>query len=158
VVSEASDDGRRNLAVLLAAAQRRYGYSIRVALAAIGAHDLPRSGAWVLAALERSPASVNEVAAMISSSKQAVSRLVDRMVQLGYVERSTDPSDRRQVTLTITDRGAKAAAAVRLARRDVDRQLAAAVGTQELDTTIEVLATLAHGLADPDQGVSAPVE
>jgi DNA-binding MarR family transcriptional regulator len=65
-------------------------------------------------------------------SKQAASQLVDTLVVRGYLTREVDPSDRRRMTLELTERGRAAALAVRDGVETVDAALAARLSPVEL--------------------------
>jgi DNA-binding MarR family transcriptional regulator len=56
-------------------------------------------------------------------TKQAASQLIDTLVLRGYLSRSTDPVDRRRMNISLTERGRKAADAVRAGVTSVDGQL-----------------------------------
>ena len=47
---------------------------------------------------------LSEIGALTDSSKPAASQLVERLVQQGLVERSEDPSDRRNKKLRLTEK------------------------------------------------------
>ncbi len=59
----------------------------------------------VLRMLRRAPLSVADVAMSISITQSAASRVVDRLVRDGYMERQENPADRRQKQLTLTPVG-----------------------------------------------------
>ncbi len=59
----------------------------------------------VLRMLQRASLSVADVASCISITQSAASRVVDRLVHGGYVEREENPADRRQKVLTLTPAG-----------------------------------------------------
>jgi len=59
----------------------------------------------VLRMLQRAPLSVADVAECISITQSAASRVVDRLVRDGFVERQENPSDRRQKLLTLSPAG-----------------------------------------------------
>jgi DNA-binding MarR family transcriptional regulator len=127
------------LPVLLGAARNSYGSAIRTALAEIGCDDVPRSGARVLGALARD-SSVTDIAALVGTSKQAASQLVDTLVTRGYLSREPAPDDRRKVVLRLTGRGEEAAAVVAEAVQDVDAAIAARVGADAVAQARDVLA------------------
>jgi DNA-binding MarR family transcriptional regulator len=56
-------------------------------------------------------------------SKQAVSQLIDTLVNRGYLERGADREDRRRIKLELTERGQQAVAAAYRGVEAVDRQL-----------------------------------
>ena len=52
--------------------------------------------------------SINDVASATMTDRSSVASVVDRLVELGYVEREQSPSDRRRADLSITARGRQA--------------------------------------------------
>ena len=62
----------------------------RKLMAAIAAHE---------------PATLNQVAKQVGRGAPAVSRSVDHLVRLGFVERTQDPGNRRRLALSLTDKG-----------------------------------------------------
>ena len=118
---------------LLRAARGTYARAIRASLAAAGFEDLPRNGAFVIGSIANSPAApLADVTAGLDVSKQAVSQLIDTLVVRGYIERGPDPDDRRRMTVTLTERGAAAAAAVRAGVSHVDTQLAQRLSAHQI--------------------------
>jgi DNA-binding MarR family transcriptional regulator len=77
-------------------------------------------------------------------SKQAASQLVDVLVLRGYLDRAVDEDDRRRLTITLTERGRAAAAAVRAGVEEVDAELAARVSAADLHGLMASLAALAE--------------
>lgn len=73
----------------------------------------------------------------------SVSRLVDRLVRRGWVERSAGP-DRRTVGLGVTDDGRAVADALAVARRDRFAALLAAVPADSRRAVVDAIAVLAR--------------
>jgi DNA-binding MarR family transcriptional regulator len=70
--------------------------------------DLPLPWFFVLLKLRRSPQghlTMSEIADATVHSSGGTTRLVDRIVEAGYVERMSCPSDRRAIHVVITDAG-----------------------------------------------------
>jgi DNA-binding MarR family transcriptional regulator len=134
-------DDQPDLAIptLIRAARGSYARSIRAQLQAIGVEDLPRNGAFILFGVEESDESRENLPAGLGVSKQAVSQVIDILVNRGYVERNPDPSDRRRIALKLTDRGHEVVAAVWRGTEAVDRELAAR-------TSPDVVTALRSGL------------
>ena len=114
-----------------------YRDAVRQALAGAGCDDIPRNGAFVLASLDHhapepafSPQA--DVVASLGLSKQAASQLIDTLVLREYLERRSDPEDRRRMGVRLTDRGRGAAIAVRTATDAVDATLAQLITADEL--------------------------
>jgi DNA-binding MarR family transcriptional regulator len=120
------------LPALLRAARTAYGQSVRASLAAAGFDDLPPNGAFVLGGLANHGATAGDLIKQLGVSKQATSQLVDTLVLRGYLEREPDTDDRRRMTITVTERGRAAAAAVRAGVVAVDEELDKILSPDEL--------------------------
>lgn len=48
---------------------------------------------------------ISQIAELVDLSQNATSRLVDRLVQAGFLLRSEDPNDRRQKRVELTEKG-----------------------------------------------------
>ena len=128
---------------LMRAARGTYARSIRASLQAIGADDLPRNGAFILSRLYRASEPRDDLPAGLGVSKQAVSQAIDVLVNRGYVDRSPDPSDRRRVTLELTERGHLVVAAVWRGTEAIDSQLAARISPERVESMRSGLMALA---------------
>lgn len=127
---------------LLRAAREAYGAAIRAALRSDGFEDVPRNGAFVLGGMDRNGSSLGEVIKALHLSKQAGGQLVDTLVTRGYLDRTVDPTDRRRLSLSLTERGTAAAAVIRGAVEGVDGTLAERRGAAEIAAARKVLAAL----------------
>ena len=83
---------------LMRIARGAYARSIRAQLHAIGVDDLPRNGAFILAGIDTTGGPRGDLPADLGVTKQAVSQLIDTLVNRGYLVRSADPGDRRRIT------------------------------------------------------------
>jgi DNA-binding MarR family transcriptional regulator len=125
---------------LLRMARGSYGDAVRLALASAGFDDLPRNGAFVLVGLLETQVSLTGLVDDLSVTKQAASLLVDTLVLRGYIERGTDPADRRKMVVSLTPRGRATAEVVGDAVGAIDAEL-------ERRVTADELAGLRAGLA-----------
>jgi DNA-binding MarR family transcriptional regulator len=132
------------LPALLRHARTTYGSAMRQALAEAGYDDIPRNGLYVIGGLALGVPDVplGQLTRELGVSKQAAGQLVDTLVLRGYLQRTVDPSDRRKLTVTLTDRGQAAAAVQAEARMRIDAELEAAVGAEDLRRTRRTLAVL----------------
>jgi DNA-binding MarR family transcriptional regulator len=130
------------LPALLYATRGTYTEAVRQAQAKIGYGDVPASGEFIISAMEWSGASLESVVRWMGVTKQAVSQAVEMLVDRGYLERSHDPSDRRRVNLSLTERGHGAGRAARTAIEQVDRELRARVGPESIAHTRATLVAL----------------
>ena len=133
---------------LLRGAWRTYAAAVSVGLAEAGFDDVPRDGSYVISGIARSGAPLSEVIKGLGVSKQSAGQLVDSLVVRGYLERTVDPEDRRRLTVSLTDRGRGAAAAIRAAVERVDRDLVDEVGSEAVAHTRTALAFLIERAVD----------
>ncbi|HEY8473687.1 MAG TPA: MarR family transcriptional regulator [Natronosporangium sp.] len=101
----------------------------------------PRHGA-VLAYLEADGLRATELARLSGRPKQVIGRLVDELEALGYVERRTDPTDRRGKLVALTDRGREEQRLADEIIADIERRHARRVGKADYATFRRVLRTL----------------
>jgi len=132
------------LPALLRHARMTYGKAMRGALEAAGYDDMPKNGMYVIGGLSMGAGGVplGQLVLELGVSKQAAGQLVDMLVLRGYIERSPDATDRRKLTVTLTERGRAAAAIQQEARKKIDDELFARVGEKGILATRRVLAAL----------------
>lgn len=129
---------------LLRHARTTYGGAMRRALDRAGFDDIPANGLYVIGGLALGAEDV-PLSALIQDlriSKQAAGQLVDTLVMRGYLERQTDPDDRRRLVVRLTERGAEAAAIQGRARDAVDAKLVARVSAADIAAARRVLSAL----------------
>jgi DNA-binding MarR family transcriptional regulator len=129
---------------LLRHARNTYGLAMRQALDAAGYDDLPKNGLYVIGGLALGAGEIplGQLIEELRVSKQAAGQLVDTLVLRGYLERTVDATDRRKLTVTLTERGRAAAATQAAAREKVDEALLARVGLDNVQHTRRTLAAL----------------
>jgi DNA-binding MarR family transcriptional regulator len=129
--------------VLLREARDAYTSAIRRGLTDAGYDDMPRAGARVIGRIARAGVTVQDVGNTYGVSRQAASQLVDSLVLSGYVAREADPTDRRRMNVTLTERGAAAAEEIRRAIEEVDAALQDLVQADDMQSARRVLGVLA---------------
>jgi DNA-binding MarR family transcriptional regulator len=129
---------------LMRAARGAYAQSIRARLHAIGVDDLPRNGVFVLAGIDPSGGPRQDLPTGLGVSKQAVSQVIDVLVNRGYLTRNPDPGDRRRISLELTGRGHEVVDAALHGVEDVDQRLLERVSAGQIEAMRVVLATLAE--------------
>jgi len=127
---------------LMRAARSTYGAAIRDALDEVACEDVPRNGIFVIGAIARGGSPLSEIIRTLGVSKQAAGQLVDTLVVRGYLERTSDPEDRRRMTVSLTDHGQLAASAARSAIDEVDARATERIGTRRMADARAVLGTL----------------
>jgi DNA-binding MarR family transcriptional regulator len=151
MVVEPNARGPEPVPSLLRRARRAYARAVTEELAGAGFDDVPRNGAYVLAASARQGAQLGHIIRELAVSKQAAGQLIDTLVSRGYLDRSVDPQDRRRLTIALTERGAAAAAVIAAAAAGVDARLLERVSAGHVEHAREVLRALGD-LADEPAG------
>jgi DNA-binding MarR family transcriptional regulator len=144
-----------SLIALIRTARLTYGRAMRAALVDVGCDDIPSNGMFVIGAIGRDGAPLSEIIRGLGVSKQAAGQLIDTLVLRGYVERDTDPQDRRCLTLKLTERGLDAAAAQGAAIDRLDVDLLTRVGADHIAGTRETLAALIFHNREPQAAAQA---
>lgn len=129
---------------LLRHARTTYGVAMRKALDESGYDDIPGNGLYIIGglAMEQQDIPLGQLIKELRLTKQAAGQLVDTLVNRGYLERKTDPEDRRKLTVTLTERGKAAALTQRAAREKIDAELVRRVGQENVDRTRHTLGVL----------------
>jgi len=130
------------LPALLRAARGVYADEIRRRLAAAGFEDMPRNGSFVLGGLVNHGGSPSDFIHRLGITKQAAGQLIDTLVLRGYLERQTNPDDRRRMVISVTERGTAAAGVVRTGVEAIDAELKRRLSPAELQGLRTGLATL----------------
>ena len=97
-------------------------------------------GYSMLMALDDGPSRASDLVDMFSIDKGAVSRQVQALLELGLIERTPDPEDRRAATLAITPEGTARLEAVAESRRAEISGRLRSWGAEELRDFVDALA------------------
>lgn len=142
-MTELAESQPESQAERIATVLRFYRQTMAEALIDGGFRPVMPAATWLLLAMTRQPGTVGELARRLGTSKQAVSRLAERLVGLGYCDRRRGTANRRQVTLSATPEGAAAAEALRAAIEDADAILLDGLSENDRDTFRRALAHIA---------------
>jgi DNA-binding MarR family transcriptional regulator len=105
-----------------------------------------------------------ELAGLLGVGPSAVTPLVDRLVDHGYVRREEDQHDRRITRLLVTDAGFELLRRMMAGRREIMADLLRQLDAEELATVDKALDLLiaaigrSQAAADPRNAGSAPVQ
>jgi MarR family transcriptional regulator, 2-MHQ and catechol-resistance regulon repressor len=116
---------------------------------------LPLSWYDAMIRLRRSPGgftTMSRLGSEVSLTSGGITRLVDRLVEAGYVERRNCPNDRRVVYVSLTPAGvAKVDEATAAHREGLDRHLLAPLDSAERAALERALRKLRGSLAAPER-------
>ena len=122
-----------SIPALLRHARHTYGKAMRSALEEAGYDDIPANGLYVIGGLALDgDVPLGRLVKQLGISKQGAGQLVDTLVMRGYLSRTVDDNDRRQLVVALTDRGRAAAEIQARARDRVDAELVARVGEEDV--------------------------
>jgi DNA-binding MarR family transcriptional regulator len=107
-----------------------------------GFGDLRPMHLLVIERLSVSETRGTDLAESIGLTKQATGQILDRMTDLGYVERVPDPVDGRAKIVQLTDRGRQAAGTMRSNAEDTDASWAQILGAARYRQLRSALASL----------------
>jgi DNA-binding MarR family transcriptional regulator len=87
---------------------------------------------------------LTDIAARAGMAPQSMGELVDDLVAKGYLERHEDPADRRAKRIYLTGKGRAAAAASKVAMREVEQRISETLGTSQYQQMRRNLAAIAE--------------
>lgn len=130
------------LRYLILAIQREGNRLLAAELREIG---VTPSQAEVLRVLrDHGPLTLNALGGLlVCETGNSPSRLVDRLVTQGLIQRDTDPVDRRYLTLSLTPEGRKVSRRIVSAENVLHEAIDERIAGQPVDQTIETLRALA---------------
>lgn len=124
--------------------------SMRQALRAkANAHEVEASiEFWIVMGLldEQDGISQQDLANRCDMDKSVIAKMVDLLEQQGLVVRQTDPDNRRQKRITLTEQGKARYQQMRRFTACIDRQAVAGISAQELATFLSVAKRMGHNL------------
>lgn len=129
---------------LLRHARNTYGKAMRAALEEAGYEDIPANGLYIIGglALDERDVPLRQLVKELGITKQGAGQLVDALVMRGYLSRAVDENDRRQLIVTLTERGRAAAEVQAKARGRIDAELLESLGEADVNAARRVLGTL----------------
>jgi DNA-binding MarR family transcriptional regulator len=129
---------------LLRQTNQRYRAAIKERLAERGFEELPQPGYWALMILAWDSTDASQLIAEMGVSKQAVSKLVDALVNSGFVDRRPNDADRRRTDLLLTAKGRRAAKVIADAARATEENFVTKLGAERFADLVQMLAELAR--------------
>lgn len=143
-MTEPTDYPQIAIPALLRHARSTYGRAMRSALERAGFDDVPANGMYVIGglALGAEGVPIRQLVRELGVTKQAAGQLVDTLVARGYLVRTPDEVDRRQLIVTLTERGRAAAETQTAARAGIDALLAGRVGDADVAAARRALVAL----------------
>ena len=111
-----------------------------------GHANLKLSFGPVLTAIGPRGGRIQQIANNQDVSKQAISATVSELVELGYIERRTDPDDARQVVVVLTDTGQHLISDSIAAVETLESEFSMLIGTAALEQIKRVMARIYRSL------------
>lgn len=136
------------LARLFAMAFRSLIDALHARLQGTDVADLRPAYGFVLLAARDGVPSVNDVAALMGTTKQAASKLIDGMEADGYVHRVPDADDARARRIRLAPRGHSALATVEAVYAELEAEWARVLGAERLEALRADVATVLRSQND----------
>jgi DNA-binding MarR family transcriptional regulator len=133
------------LPMLLFAGFRSIIDELHAELARRGHSDLRPAHGFALQAIGLGGATAAETGRRLGISKQAAGKTIDRLTELGYVERSGDDADRRRKLARLTPRGVAALAMSAMIFNDIRSRWEDTLGDARLSDLETSLRTIVPG-------------
>jgi DNA-binding MarR family transcriptional regulator len=90
--------------------------------------------------------SSNELSKSMGLSASRVSRVVDKLVVNGYLDRNTDSSDRRAITLCLTSKGREIKSRIDQERLKCEEQLLRVIPSDEAEKLREIIGKIIEAI------------
>ena len=121
----------QDFGVLLNLAFGAFKRDLHAELARLGFDDVGPSFGYVFRLLAQEPANLRDLAEALHMTAPGALKIVNDMVDKGYVERHEHPVDARQKLLTLTARARRAMVAAHKFHVEFERSLAVRVGARQ---------------------------
>lgn len=108
---------------------------LHVRLKSRGWPDIPPATGYVLLACRDRPTTGNEIAALMRTSRQAASKLLEGLEAAGLVERRPDDADTRRKWVALSARGRDLLDAAEEIYAEIEHEWAAILGGQAVEET-----------------------
>lgn len=128
---------------LLRRTNQRYRATVAERLAERGLEELPQAGNWALMVLARGATDASQLVKEMGITKQAVSKLIDALVDRGFVDRNANDADRRRTDLVLSAKGKRAARVIAAASRETQESFVAELGPERFADLVQMLTQLA---------------
>ncbi|HEY1623527.1 MAG TPA: MarR family transcriptional regulator [Streptosporangiaceae bacterium] len=133
------------LPLLLFAGFRSVLEELHAELARRGHPAMRPAHGFAMQAIGLGGATATEVGRRLGISKQAAGKTVERLEELGYVQRADDDADRRRKTVRLTPHGISALTLSAVIFEDIRGRWASALGAERLAEMEEGLRVMAPG-------------
>lgn len=141
---------KNNIGQSLVEVARDFQKSALIEFANAGHGQLQGSHQAVLAHLSLEGTRLTELAERASMTKQAMGQLIDEVERLGYVERTTDPSDGRAKIVKFTRKGEKLIQLGTEIGDSIQQGYADLIGAKKMQRLRDLLEELHYKIRHPD--------
>jgi DNA-binding MarR family transcriptional regulator len=125
------------LALCVKAAQRGLERFMNDAMQPLGITGAQADAIFVIG--QAGPISLRELGDLLIAEAGHPSRLVDRLVEAGFVERRAASDDRRRIELSLTPRGRRIEKRIRVVREEAFGFARELVGDRDVESTLDLL-------------------
>ncbi len=130
---------RHNWGKALAFSKRQFDEWATRKLSGHGYADFKMAYMPVLMNIHPQGTNNNDLACHARVSKQAMSKVANELVRLGYIKSKSSKEDKRSIIFTLTDRGKRLVIQARLAMKELTDMYRKEFGKEEFDATVDLL-------------------
>jgi DNA-binding MarR family transcriptional regulator len=145
-----SRDERPNIGILMRGLHQEVVRRVSSGLADVGFGDIRPAHTVVFQHIEADGSRLTDLAERAQITKQSMGYLVDYLEQRGYLERRSDPSDRRVTLICLTDRGWQEIRAALSIIAAIEDDWTRRIGDRRMQELREMLTELADAGEQPD--------
>lgn len=138
----------RNLRQRLLVASRKINSAIVGELQHRGFGDLKSTHTSLLSNLDMEGASMSAIAKRAGMTKQAMGRLADELIGLGYIDSEPDPNDGRASILRFTASGLELMHSSFDIMADIEKRCVDMIGKQRFDVLLDALGVISEQFDD----------
>ncbi len=139
---EAREDSQLFLSRLFAKSYRLIKSLNAKYLNELGYHDFKVGHVMVMMNLKPSGTTAAEIAKKVRVSKQAMSKLVQELIEKGYLKSIKHPTDQRATLIQVTASGNEFLSALQKCRVQVEEEIARVIGVDKLNQLHGILGEL----------------
>lgn len=143
-MNEAREDSQIFLSRLFAKSYRIIKALNARYLEELGYNDFKVGHIMVMMNLKEEGTTAAEIAKKVRVSKQAMSKLVQELIEKGFVQSIKHPTDQRASLIQNTSQGAAFISALHVCRTKVDQEISTIIGDEKLSQLHAILGDLMH--------------
>lgn len=143
-----------DLLILVVASYRAMIDRVLAAHREVGLGDVRPKHGFVIRAVAAEQPTINRLAVLLDTTKQAASQLVESMVRQGFLLRFPDPTDRRKIRLKLAPKGERVRKRAIATSAAIERELEKSLGRRTVAELRRALMTFLEQSGAADEALA----